>query len=296
MQLIRTLGTVRNHPLNRSNRTAAMMRVLRWQVGSRLLRGSAAMPFTKRTRLLVKRGMTGATGNIYCGLHDFEDMAFMLHLLRPADTFVDVGANVGTYTVLASGEAGARSIAIEPVPQTFQHLLDNVYLNRLHDRVVAYNCGVGSESGVLRFTAALDTTNHVVAASEADCPAIEVAVRTLDDVLAGELPKMIKVDVEGFESHVIRGAGDVLTSESLSAVVMELNGSGRRYGFDDESIHRQMLDFGFRPHAYDPFGRALSELPDRNTRGRNTLYLRDMEDIQTRIDGAAAIELPWRTI
>lgn len=296
MQLIRTLGTVRNHPLNRSNRTAAVMRMLRWQVGSRLLRGSAVMPFTKRTRLLVKRGMTGATGNIYCGLHDFEDMALMLHLLRPDDTFVDVGANVGTYTVLASGEAGARSVAIEPVPQTFQHLLDNVYLNRLHDRVVVHNCGVGSESGVLRFTATHDTTNHVVAAAEADGPAIEVAVRTLDDILTGELPKMIKIDVEGFESHVIRGASDALAAESLSAVVMELNGSGQRYGFDDESIHQQMLDFGFRPFSYDPFGRVLSELSDRNTRGRNTLYLRDIDDIQKRIAAAAAIELPWRTI
>jgi FkbM family methyltransferase len=277
---------------------AAVMRVLRWQVGSRLIRGSAVMPFTKRTRLLVKRGMTGATGNIYCGLHDFEDMAFMLHLLRPADTFVDVGANVGTYTVLASGEAGARSIAIEPVPQTFQHLLDNVYLNRLHDCVVVHNCGVGSESGVLRFTATHDTTNHVVAAEEPepDCPAIKVGVRTLDDILVGESPKLIKIDVEGFESHVIRGAGNVLTAESLSAVVMELNGSGQRYGFDDESIHRQMLAAGFRPYGYDPFGRVLSELPDRNTRGRNTLYLRDMDDIKTRIADAAAIELPWRTI
>ncbi|MFP6657430.1 MAG: FkbM family methyltransferase, partial [Pirellulales bacterium] len=143
MQLIRTLRTVRNHPLNRSNRMAAMMRTLRWQVGSRLLSSGTVIPFTKRTRLLVKRGMTGATGNIYCGLHDFEDMAFVLHLLRTEDTFVDIGANVGTYTVLASGQVGARSIAIEPIPQTFEHLLDNVFLNRLNDRVTLHNCGAG---------------------------------------------------------------------------------------------------------------------------------------------------------
>lgn len=296
MQLIRTLRTVRNHPLNRSNRMAAMMRTLRWQVGSRLLSSGTVIPFTKRTRLLVKRGMTGATGNIYCGLHDFEDMAFVLHLLRTEDTFVDIGANVGTYTVLASGQVGARSIAIEPIPQTFEHLLDNVFLNRLNDRVTLHNCGVGEENSILRFTVHHDTTNHVVTTPDADRTAIGINVRTLDELLAGEKPKLIKIDVEGFESHVVRGAGNVLAEESLSAVLMELNGSGHRYGFDDETVHRQMLGYGFRPHSYHPFDRTLSELPDRNHRGRNTLYLRGTENITDRLANAQTTELPWCSV
>jgi hypothetical protein len=47
-------------------------------------------------------GMTGATGNLYVGLHEFEEMAFLLHFLRPGDLFADVGANVGSYTILAA--------------------------------------------------------------------------------------------------------------------------------------------------------------------------------------------------
>ena len=45
--------------------------------------------------------MHGVTGNVYCGLHDFAEMSFMLHLLRAGDLFADIGANVGSYTVLA---------------------------------------------------------------------------------------------------------------------------------------------------------------------------------------------------
>ena len=63
--------------------------------------------------------MTGATGNIYTGLHEFEDMMFLLHLLRPGDIFVDAGANIGSYTVLASAVVGAKSISFEPVPPLF---------------------------------------------------------------------------------------------------------------------------------------------------------------------------------
>jgi predicted RNA methylase len=77
--------------------------------------------------------MTGATGNIYAGLHDFHEMALLLHFLRPCDVFVDIGANVGAYSVLASGVVGAKTFAFEPVPQTFACLRDNVRMNDLQD-------------------------------------------------------------------------------------------------------------------------------------------------------------------
>lgn len=298
MTLVRRLRAIGNHPLNCSNRLRAFARVLRWQTGSRILAHPAIVPFTEHTRLVVSRGMTGATGNIYCGLHDFEDMCFLLHFLRPDDTFVDVGANVGTYTVLASGEAGARSISIEPLPATFQHLMDNIYLNRLNDRVAAHNCGIGSDDTKLSFTSGRDTTNQVLSASSkaADVPTIEIAVRTLDSVASSHSVNMLKVDVEGFEWSVIQGAKTVLASKSLSAVVIELNGSGRRYGFDDNMIHQRMLDYEFRPFSYEPFGRHLNELPGRNAFARNTLYLRNLDEIQEKVANARAIALPWRMV
>ena len=72
--------------------------------------------------------MTGATGNIYAGLHEFADMAFTLHFLRPDDLFMDVGANVGSYTLLASGVCKARTISFEPYPETMAALRRNIDL------------------------------------------------------------------------------------------------------------------------------------------------------------------------
>ena len=79
--------------------------------------------------------MTGATGNWYCGLHEHDDMGFALHFLRATDCLFDIGANVGSYTVLAAGGAGARVVAVEPIPSTFRALRANVRLNDLDDRV-----------------------------------------------------------------------------------------------------------------------------------------------------------------
>src|SRR3954464_6025907 len=104
----RTSSFLWQHPVASRDRTAALGRWLRWQLGARLLAGEAVMPFVGASKLLVRRSMTGATGNIYAGLHEFEEMAFTIHLLRPGDLFVDVGANIGAYTVLAAAVAGAR--------------------------------------------------------------------------------------------------------------------------------------------------------------------------------------------
>lgn len=104
--LFRSVRFVWNHPLNRSARFAALGRVIRWQIASRLVPGPIALPFVKDTYLFATRGMTGATGNWYCGLHEYEDMSFVLHTLKPGDLFVDVGANIGSYSVLAAGGGG----------------------------------------------------------------------------------------------------------------------------------------------------------------------------------------------
>ncbi len=103
MSLLNSLGFILRHPLNRRQPGAALVRWLRWQVGSRLLPGPVLAPFVNDVRLIVEAGMTGATGNVYCGLHEFEDMALVLHALRSGDLFVDIGANVGSYFMLGGG-------------------------------------------------------------------------------------------------------------------------------------------------------------------------------------------------
>ena len=141
MQLFRLLAYVWRHPLNARGRLSAIGRVAKWQIGSRLLPGAVALPYVGGTRLFATRGMWGATGNWYCGLHEVAEMAFVLHVLRPSDKFIDVGANVGSYTVLAAGAVGSRVLAVEPIPTTFGFLRRNVALNGLGELVRCWQGG-----------------------------------------------------------------------------------------------------------------------------------------------------------
>src|SRR5215469_2280777 len=148
-----SLRFVMRHPLNARGRYRALRRVLSWQIASRLMQGPIAFPFVDHTHLFAVRGMTGATGNWYCGLHELSEMGFVLHTLRPEDHFVDVGANIGSYTVLAAGAARSRVTAVEPIPATFVHLQRNIVLNDLTARAQAHQLGLSDREGTLRFAA-----------------------------------------------------------------------------------------------------------------------------------------------
>ena len=90
---LRTWQFISKHPLASRNRKLAIANWLKWQISSSILKMPAIFPWINQSKLVAERGMTGATGNIYAGLHEFNDMAFCLHLLRSGDLFVDVGAS-----------------------------------------------------------------------------------------------------------------------------------------------------------------------------------------------------------
>lgn len=283
-----TLRYIWRHPLASRRRAHAIERYFRWQVGSRLSPGPVVVDFVNGSRLLVRPGMTGATGNVYTGLHELEDMAFVLHALRPADTFVDVGANVGSYTVLAGKGIGARCVTFEPVPRAFAALLDNVQLNGLTEHVELHAQAVGAASGRARITVALDTGNRITARADASDETIEVEVVALDAIDGARDACIVKIDVEGFELEVLKGAPRLLESPTLLGVIMETNRAASGQGGSDTAAHEVMLAIGFKPFTYEPFTRRLVSLGTSLKQDANTIYVRDVARAQERVRTAPA--------
>lgn len=287
----------KNHPLTRRDLGGAFSRLVRWQLACMLLPGPKVMPWVNKSNLLLEKGMVGATGNFYFGLHEFEDMSFVLHFLEKDDLFVDIGANVGTYTVLAGGVNQARVVAIEPIPDTFRKLTAHVQINRCAT-VDLLNIGIGATKGQLRFSSVLDAENHVITESESGhIESLEVSVETLDNVLLGSFPAMIKMDVEGFESEVMRGGVNTFSAKTLHAVLVELNGAGERYGFDEDSIRDQLEDWGFIMCRYDPLLRKLDRIGrEEASRSGNSLYIRDYEMVSAKLKKASTFSVLGRDI
>jgi FkbM family methyltransferase len=293
MGILKVLKFVTNHPLNRENKFQAVKRFLKWQIHSRLNPHPVIYPFTEKAKLVIEKGMTGATGNIYCGLHEFNDMTFLLHFLRPGDLFVDIGANIGSFTMLASAHVGAHSIAIEPVLSTYENLRRNILVNGIQDLVTTHNIAMGSTPGTIKFTRSMDTMNHV--ATKEDTDFIDVEMDTLDNILEDkEPPALLKIDVEGFETEVIRGGMKTLRHPELKAIIIELPGFGKRYGYDESKLHDQFIKEGFKPHHYKPLERQF--IPVDKFGSYNTLYIKDIEFVSSRVVQGPKINILDRQI
>lgn len=287
----RTFGFIHQHPLANKHLLKAYFRFFSWQFKSITKKDLQPIKFLDDTYFLAKKGLAGVTGNIYTGLHEFNEMGFLLHFLRAKDTFFDVGANVGSYTLLASGVCSSNTIAFEPVPSTFNILAQNIILNKLSNLVKLENAGVGKEMGKLEFVANEDTTNRV--ASEKDLHKISVDIVKLDDYCSSN-PILIKIDVEGYETEVLNGGSNMLNNVNLKAIVIELNGSGERYGYNDEHIHDKLISHSFLPYSYDPFSRVLNKLETFGT--FNTIYIRDFEFVNARLKSGKSINIFNETI
>jgi FkbM family methyltransferase len=286
---MRVYRGILGHPLNKGTPVRTTLRWLRWHVGSRLADGPIAVPFIDGMRLMLEPGMTGATQNHYCGLAEPADMSFLLHAMRPGDLFLDVGGNVGVYSLLAAA-AGAEAIVIEAYPPTAEKLARNIRLNDLSGRVEIVGAAVGDKSGELSFTTGEGPMNHVAAGESADHTCI-VPVRRLDEIVAGRPIRFLKLDVEGYEVPALRGAAALLASPDLMAIVVELNGSGERYGFSDQEVAGLIEAQGFRPMRYDPFTRLLSDNEEGGPMGNNSLYARDKTALQARLTQAPRFRL-----
>lgn len=267
VKVARTLG---RHPLGRRHPVRTAWKFLSWQLRARLSPGPHEVAFVDGTKLWARRGETGVTTNIYAGLDEFADMAFVAHALRPDDLFLDIGANAGSYTVLAAGSAGARVIAVEPLPATVGRLEENVRLNGLEARVRVVPCVVSSEPGRRRITSGHDTKNRVVQdeAGPGNGPGtVEVEATTVDRLLGGACPFIVKLDVEGHEAAVLAGAEAMLASPGPAAILVEISRSA------GDAVLQILTESGFVVRSYDPLMRRLAPA-DPSVGTGNTLFVR----------------------
>lgn len=171
-----------------------------------------------------------------------DEQAFR-RIIREGDTVVDVGANIGTLTLLSAALVGNSGtvVAIEPHPQIFGYLSRNIALNR-SERVILHNTALGSRAGVVAFSdSPLDDQNRVD-----DSGGLKVDCTTLDELLGDSVAKinLLKIDVEGFEKPVLEGASGVL-ARTRHVIFEAYEPHFRKYGYSTADLLGLLSRAGF---------------------------------------------------
>jgi FkbM family methyltransferase len=208
--------------------------------------------------------------SIYLGTFEPFETRVVASFLSPGMTVIDVGANVGYYTALASSKVGfdGNVIAVEPAPRPFARLKDMIVKNHLTAR--AFNFGLGEKSGKEGIYQSPDSSNDTptMVAHGGLSPMTTVEVRSLDDCLDDWRIRhvdLLKIDVEGWEPRVVAGASRALASGRIGAILCEFNGYWlRANGSSSQTLLKTLMHFGFQPtgdvNCGSAFDRGITNL------------------------------------
>lgn len=251
-QSIRSI--LRNRHIHRGR---AVVKHLKWQGRKALNLFPFEQPLSQ-SRIIAKHRGCGVSALIHSqGVYNYNNMYLLRLLLNEGGTFFDIGANIGSYTLIASEQAKAAVYAFEPHPVTFSFLKENVYLNR-RKNVYLFNLALGAEEGELSLTddAGSAENRRVDARSE---KTVRVLSRRADAFCMERrvFPNYVKIDVEGFEYEVLVGFGDRLKEVDLWMV--EINGLSDERSKGEEAISDLLMRHHFQgPYYFDFDARTLS--------------------------------------
>jgi FkbM family methyltransferase len=179
--------------------------------------------------------------------YESEIRKYLLSKLSEFDVFVDVGACIGEYSIWLA-RLGKHSFAFEPVPANYACIKQNIGLNKVEDKLTAYNFGLGAKEAKVPFSIDLRETgsSHFVEGEAQNLPTLEI--KTLDNalnpsVISNHQRVIMKLDVEGMEEAVIRGASSFIERMASLEIIYE----DKHSGIDEvKQLLQQYASFTFR--------------------------------------------------
>lgn len=183
----------------------------------------SAIPWTTSdgTRLLLDPRNYIDREIILKGGYEAEAIAAFVDEARTCDAFLDIGANIGLYSLAVARATKAEVVAFEPDPRNLAQLHANVFLNGLETRVEVRGEAVGaapSEGTLFAQRDGKDFSTALSGMAERPAGAVEIAVPVvaLDQLFAWEARKLaIKMDIEGYELEALRGMGSLLANNEV---------------------------------------------------------------------------------
>jgi FkbM family methyltransferase len=214
---------------------------------------------------------------IYEGFEN-EEIDFLNAFLNEGDCFVDIGANVGLFSLYASRTGSV--IAFEPSQLTYGRLVENLELNGITN-VKPYKLGLSDKDEMLELNISsngheawntfVPTTDNKFSLKE------KVQVQAFDHFLREKSVdinriSLVKLDVEGFEINVLKGATDLLSGENAPAFLVEFTDDNAiSAGNCCHELYKFLLRYNYIWYTYDPIRKKLEEEPMRLSYPYNNL-------------------------
>lgn len=198
---------------------------------------------------------------------DSFDISVIEKIVRPGDNCIDVGANIGLYSIVMArcGYDIGRVYAFEPVKSTFNILKKNIALNDFIN-ILPINKGVGDSKGTkeINITAQSELSSIGNNGRGTIIKKQEIDICSLDEYLTDGIDiRFLKIDVEGFEKQVLYGARNLIEDSKNLVIMLELNEKNLAVlGSSAKEVITFLNGFGYRGYAMNRQKRILEPITE----------------------------------
>jgi FkbM family methyltransferase len=254
------VGTVWGHAANRHRRARGLVNLLAWQFVKHVLKRPVVIRFHNQ-RLKCYPDSTSTSAALYfSGYPDYWEMKFLQAYLRPGDNFLDIGANSGVYSILASAYIGSEGHidAFEPIERTAGRIEEQAALNGLRNLHV-HRLAVCDQDAKLEFGySSSDAMMHVRRPGEHEHSSRHTVQGIRLDAFEPYRTYAIgKMDIEGAEPMALEGASERLRQANPPVWLLELAGYSTFYGVTSGELLRRLAAAGYECAVFDPQLRKL---------------------------------------
>ena len=189
----------------------------------------------------------------YTGSYEAGTLAFIKNNLKKGNCFVDVGANIGLMSIVASKVVGSQGkiYSFEPHPNTVKILRFNVNLNSIKN-IEVFEKGVGSKSEVAKIYDRWDVNRGGASllSSSSNQKSHDIQIVSLDEVFENIEIDMLKIDIEGFELEALKGAEKILSAENPPILIVECTQETEHQDYSREELYTWLKNTNSRFKFY----------------------------------------------
>lgn len=280
-----SIHTLFESPYNKQRPVFALVRFVYWKLIRLFKRKDVKYQLWDNCLILLNYDSFQSMWIMYNYFVDWEEFNLIKKYLKQNDTVFDIGSNMGFYTIWMSKFLVQGKIhAFEPDPENFKRLQKNIALNNFQNLVEANQSAVSDVDGELWFTSGLDGENHIVDLNLQNT--LSIKSQKLDSyVYQHHISTSIaymKIDVEGFEYAVLKGANSILINKQIEIIQLEINKTIKYSGKDIDHLLTLLNFYQYSLCSYDVNANQLRRVEFKAER-ENYFAVNDIEKINLKL-------------
>jgi FkbM family methyltransferase len=256
-----------NHPLNRRSKIKTILKLFWWKINQLFFKLPVLIEIYPNRKCVCYPNSSFGSLIVYTNRPEFMEMKLTELILKEDSVFFDVGSGIGDFSLIASGKIKKGTIfAFEPSKKPLKNLRENVAINFLDNKIKIFNQVVSDRIGRIYFEEKnISEISHISLSKKGN----RKKTNTLDIIISDNNIKkvdLIKVDVEGAESLVLKGLENSLKKNIIKSLIMELNSNSKLFNSSRNKIINNLIKNNFKIYLINKSSLSIfnKKLIDKN--------------------------------